>query len=227
MGWERILAPSTQDTDCFGDKHNSAWWKRWWRCSKRAHRLVVVHRSWYHSYDLNEAPAWGHLLESRHSTLLLIRSVPLAHPYICSSHGAEATFPFSTGIFWYLPKWRDGSCSLQPCKRTWWFQWGHLQRIKPKGFWHPLGSGEQHSFHRLYLFQWSAASTWNAASWAAAESQLSTIYIVNSLKPVLYPLRKSRQSCLLADNNIRGLAAAIADNINYLVFCQFLLDFSG
>lgn len=105
---------------------------------------------------------------------------------------------------------------------------GAAMENKAKGILAPFVEGwAAHLSSSLYLFCWSTASTLNVASWAAAESQLSTIYIVNSLKPVLYPLRKSRQSCLLADNNIRGLAAAIADNINYLVFCQFLLDFSG
>lgn len=118
---------------CSGNtKHNCARWKRFWGWSQRRQRLVVVHRNWYHSYDLNKAPAWRDLLESRLSTLLLIIPIPLTHPYIWSSHRAEATFPFS--IFWYLPKCRDGSCSFQPWKRTWWFQWGHLQRIKPTGF---------------------------------------------------------------------------------------------
>lgn len=59
------------------------------------------------------------------------------------------------------------------------------------------------------------------------ESQLSSIYIANSLKPVIHPPWKSLQSCILADNNVLVFAAAIADNINYLVFCQFSLGISN
>lgn len=57
------------------------------------------------------------------------------------------------------------------------------------------------------------------------ENQLSTVPIVNSLNFMLHPLWKSLSSCFPANNTTGVLAAAIADNINYLVFCQFLLDF--
>lgn len=57
------------------------------------------------------------------------------------------------------------------------------------------------------------------------QSTSCLVYIVNSLNFMLYPLWKSLPSCLPANNNTAKLAAAVADNINYLVFCQFLLDF--
>lgn len=57
------------------------------------------------------------------------------------------------------------------------------------------------------------------------EPQLSMVHTVNSLNFMLYPLWKSLPSCLPAHNNTGALAAAVADNINYLVFCQFLLGF--
>lgn len=59
------------------------------------------------------------------------------------------------------------------------------------------------------------------------EIQLSTIYAANSLKTAILAPWKSLQSCILADNNVLVFAAAIADNINYLVFCQFSLDISN
>lgn len=179
-----------------------------------------------HSWDLNKAPAWGsageHTQDILVSTPLLLWHIqqlqlvwgwsilPFLHQCFDISSGAEMPpVPSSLG------NKQDNFT-------------GAAMENKAKGILAPFVEGwAAHLSSNLYLFCWSTASTLNVASWAAAESQLSTIYIVNSLKPVLYPLRKSRQSCLLADNNIRGLAAAIADNINYLVFCQFLLDFSG
>lgn len=65
---------------------------------------------------------------------------------------------------------------------------------KAQGIWALSRRCDEHISHQVplwrVLFTGPIASTWNIASWAAAESQLSTIYIVNSLKGVLYPLRK-------------------------------------
>lgn len=51
-----------------------------------------------------------------------------------------------------------------------------------------------------------SVSVKSVASWGTVKSQLSTMALVNSLKPVLYPLRKSRRSHLLADNNGKDLS---------------------